>query len=163
MKKDRLLPDKIELEICGSNEGDYMKRLRKIVSFSLKGIPVLAAIIVVSLSLVAVFFAAGIKLYFCYDERVSQVPDSGVWRCEELDAEITFGDKRFISLPDGRSLQLEIDYGRHVWVMDPADLQHVYAEGHYTAHLAKGYVTVSFQEYPLSYQEGKEYKFYKIS
>lgn len=135
-------------------------RIRKSICLILKAIAVLTAVIVVSLSLVALFAGGVFRTMMNYAHGRFVIPSDGVWCCEELGAELFFGEECKLMLSDSSEYKLFFTRSGELLAYEPDDLSQVHARAQYKAYISRGYVELSFKEYPDYFQEGKSYRFY---
>lgn len=117
-----------------------------------KRIAVAAAILVLAVLLIP----WGLRLWVDHQMEISEIPGRGTYTCEELSMSVTFGNGTIVTLPDGAGVEVSIDYGLRVkdlYGSTPA------IDGWYKAHLEDGYIEITFESLPVSFEPDHTYRF----
>lgn len=117
-----------------------------------KPIRILLALLIV----LALIPAIGLPMWAAHEEKVSQIPKSGTYTCEELSMTLTFGWPGILTLPDGTTIEVGIDYGRCIMNVSERPLT---VDGEYEAHLEDGYVEITFEKLPIDFEPDHPYRF----
>lgn len=113
--------------------------------------------ILLSLLIVLVLIPAiGLQMWIAHEEKVSRIPQSGTYTCEELSMTLTFDWPAILTLPDGTTIEVGIDYGRCIMNVSERPLT---VDGAYEAHLEDGYVEITFEKLPIPFEPDHPYRF----
>lgn len=105
---------------------------------------------------IALVITVGIPMWVSHEERISAIPKSGTYTCEELSASLTFGWPGILTLPDGTTIEFGIDYGRCIMNVSERPLT---LDGEYEAHLDQGFVEITFEKLPIPFEPDHPYRF----
>ena len=113
--------------------------------------------LVVSLALLIHF---GLPLWVAHEEKVSDIPHSGTYVCEELCVSIPFvyGKDTILTLPDGTEIEVGIEHSRRMVDLHDKSITVV---GVYEAHLEEGYIEITFDSLPVPFDADRPYRFVK--
>lgn len=108
----------------------------------------------------ALVITVGVPMWIAREERISEIPKSGTYTCDALSVSLTFGWPGILTLPDGTAIEVGIDYGRCIMNVSERPLT---VAGEYEAHLAHGYVEITFEDLPIPFEPDHSYRFTAIS
>ena len=98
----------------------------------------------------------GLPMWAAREERISAIPKSGTFVCDDLAVSISFGKGTLLTLPDSTSTEVAIDYGRRITELSEDSSK---ITGWYEAHLEDGYIEIRFTELPIPFDPEYSYRF----
>lgn len=113
-------------------------------------------ILLALLLVLALIPAIGLPLWSAREKRLSEIPDQGIYTCDELSLTLTFGRTTILTLPDGTAIEAGIDHGRNMMSLTDGVRT---LDGRYEAHLEDGYIELTFENLPIPFDPDHPYRF----